>query len=589
MADGLPVADPLLRPGRIGNVLVPNRVVFPPMTTRLADADGFVTADTLAYYGLRARHGVGLVTVEMASPERCGRHRFNELGIDDDRFLPGLAELAALIHLHGAKAAIQLGHGGGHTREDISGEPPVAPSAIPHPVFERFDQTVVPEAMSVARIRACVDAFAAAAVRARRAGFDAVDVHAAHGYLISQFLCPVENRRDDAYGGSLENRARFAVEIIRAIKDAVPDLAVIFRQNGDDFVPGGMTAEEAVEVAVMAEAAGADAIHVTAGHYRSEPSPRIMIPPMHEGEGPFVRFARAVKARVTVPVIAVGRLGDPVRARAVLEEAAADFVALGRPLLADHEWVAKVRAGRTVRRCLGCNSCVDGMRAGDRLHCIVNPVTGRERAFTDTPPIQGERILVIGAGPAGLSYAALLAPGNHVVVIERTQTPGGSLHWAGRAPLYQNVPTEPAALEAYVASLTGAAVELGVEIRYGVDILREPEVVRRFDRVVIATGAAYRFGLGPPIRAALRLSSRAPGPWRRLLAHPALRALFYHRLRRPTGDEVRRRLAPHLAPGASIEVLGDAARPGKTGPAVLSAFRAAFASVPALDGDIAGA
>jgi hypothetical protein len=229
------------------------------------------------------------------------------------------------------------------------------------------------------------------------------------------------------------------------------------------------------------------------------------------------------------------------------------------------------------------------MRAGDRLHCIVNPVTGRERSFADAPVIRGERILVIGAGPAGLSYANLVATGNHVVVVDRAPLPGGAMHWAGRAPLYQNVPTEPAALEAYVASLAEGAVELGVEVRYGVDILREPQRVRGFDRVVVATGAAYRFGLGPLIRAALRLSSHAPGPWRRLLASPALRELFYHRLRRSTGDEVRRRLAPHLAPGTMIEVLGDAARPGKTGPAVLSAFRAGFVGIPALDGDTAGA
>src|ERR1700749_1293131 len=199
--------NPLLSPGRIGGVELKNRIVMPPMTTRLSDDEGNVTDDSIAYYMARVRGGVGLITVEMASPTRAGRHRRRELGIYDGPFVPGLMRLAAAIHAGGAKCSIQLGHGGGHTRKDICGETPVAPSAIPHPVFETTFETIIPEAMSKPRIDECVAAFARAAARAQRAGFDCVEIHAAHGYLISQFLTPFENRRDDEYGGSLQKRA----------------------------------------------------------------------------------------------------------------------------------------------------------------------------------------------------------------------------------------------------------------------------------------------------------------------------------------------------------------------------------------------
>src|SRR6202023_1091527 len=181
----------------------------------------YVTEDTLAYYLARARGGVGLMTIEMASPERAGRHRRREVGIYDDCFLPGLSWLGEAIHRVGSKASIQLGHGGGHTRRDICGETPIAPSAIPHPVYETTFETIVPEAMTRERIAQTIAAHSSAALRAQQAAFDCVEIHAAHGYLISQFLTPFENRRSDQYGGTLENRRRFGAEVLRAVKAAV--------------------------------------------------------------------------------------------------------------------------------------------------------------------------------------------------------------------------------------------------------------------------------------------------------------------------------------------------------------------------------
>jgi 2,4-dienoyl-CoA reductase-like NADH-dependent reductase (Old Yellow Enzyme family) len=547
------------------------------MTTRAADADGYVTEEALAYYRARAEGGVGLVTVEMASPERAGKHRNFELGIYDDCFVPGLTRLADTIHAAGAKACIQLGHGGGHTRLDIAGVSPVAPSAIPHSVQEGHTEIIVPQEMSLARVSEAVEAFAAAAGRAARAGFDAVEIHAAHGYLISQFLAPFENRRTDRYGGSLENRARFGNEIVRAVKAAVPGLAVVFRMNGDDFFEGGLTPDEAVEVAVLAERAGADAIHVTGGHYRSQPNAAIMIPPMATAPTPFAAFARRIRGRVSVPVISVGRFGDPNEAARALADGTADFVALGRPLLADPLWVEKAASGDAVRLCIACNTCVDGMRAGQRLHCYVNPQTGRELAWAGRAlRRRGERIAVIGAGPAGLSYAAEAALANQVSVFERDAVVGGAFRLAGCAPRFQGVEAASDTLFGFVEGLAARCRELGATIELGTDPLRQPGRLDGFDHVVIATGATYPAGMGRLVAMALRKGAARRAPLRHLTEREHLRDWFYYRARSATGHAVGARLPA----GMSAEIIGDALTPGKGDAAILSAFEAAYEAVP---------
>src|SRR5215468_5375957 len=376
----------LLTPARIGSVQIPNRIVMPPMTTRTADEDGFITDDTMAYYLARARGGVGLITVEMASPEKVGRHRRHEIGIYDDCFLPGLTRLVDAIHRAGSKASIQLGHGGGHTRKDICGETPMAPSAIPHPVYETTFETIVPQAMSKERIAETIAAHAAAATRAQKAGFDCVEVHAAHGYLISQFHAPFENRRTDEYGGSLENRARFGLQVLRAVKAAVGEMPVVYRLSVEDFFPGGLTFAEGLEIAIWAAQAGADALHVTAGHYRSLPSAQIVLPPMTFPDATFLDFAAGVKQAVRVPVIAVGRLGDPATATQAVAAGKTDFIALGRSLVADPQWVEKVARDEPIRRCLACNTCINEMRGGARIGCVVNGDAGRETIFAKANP-----------------------------------------------------------------------------------------------------------------------------------------------------------------------------------------------------------
>jgi dimethylglycine catabolism A len=562
----------LLTPARIGDVDIPNRIVLPPMTTRTADADGFVTDDTIAYYAARVAGGVGLITVEMASPEKAGRHRHRELGIYDDRFLPGLAGLVDAIHRGGAKASIQLGHGGGHTRKDICGEAPIAPSAIPHPVFEVTFETIVPEAMTKARIEQTKAAFAEAARRAQRAGFDCVEIHAAHGYLISQFHNAFENRRGDEYGGTLENRARFGLEILRAVKAAVDRMPVIYRISVEDFFPEGMHFAEGKQIAIWAAEVGADALHVAAGHYRSLPSAAMMIPPMRLPEATFLGYAAEIKAQVGIPVIAVGRLGDPAKATDAVERGMADFIALGRTLIADPEWVNKLSRGEPARRCLACNTCVNEMRGGAKLGCVVNAMAGRELTFRNAAPPQRQRIAVIGAGPAGLTYASLVAADNAVTMFEREQEPGGAFRYAGKAPLFQEVEADDRSLETYIGELVRACAQKGVTFRFGTDVRRNPDLLAPFDRIVIATGARYRFGLGPLAAFMLDLGLARRWGFRNLFSSPRWREWFYFRARRGTAEEFRRLARP----GQILIAIGDAEKAGKSKEAIVGAFSAAL-------------
>jgi hypothetical protein len=266
----------------------------------------------------------------------------------------------------------------------------------------------------------------------------------------------------------------------------------------------------------------------------------------------------------------VGRLGDPETAGRAVADGKADFVALGRPLIADPDWVAKVRRGEPVRRCLACNTCVNEMRGGAPLGCVVNAAAGRELAFRDAAPPKGERIAVVGAGPAGLTYASLVAGDNAVTVFEWDSVPGGAFRLAGLAPLFQEVEANPASFADYIAGLVRACEQKGVTFRFGTRATAAALV--GFDRVVLATGARYRFGLGLFVPALLRMGV---GLWpgvRAVMSAPRVRDWFYVRGRRAAA-------AAGVPRGPTVVTIGDAVRPGKSKEAIASAFEAAFHAV----------
>jgi NADPH-dependent 2,4-dienoyl-CoA reductase/sulfur reductase-like enzyme len=288
-------------------------------------------------------------------------------------------------------------------------------------------------------------------------------------------------------------------------------------------------------------------------------------------EGIFLEYAARVKLEVPVPVIGVGRLGNPKVAMQAVDTGKADFVALGRPLISDPDWPSKVRDDVPVRRCIACNRCVDEMRGGDKLGCVVNPAAARETEYRERRALpQGERIAVIGAGPAGLSYAALVADANEVTVFERSDRTGGALRYAGLAPQFQNVEADQPTLDAYLDDLERACRQKNVVFRLGASVTDAADLDGEFDRLVVATGARYRYGFTPMFLRLLRAGLGKSALARRLFNSARVKDWFYYAARRSTRPNLDK------LESRRVVVIGDAAVPGKTRDAVESAFKAAL-------------
>lgn len=421
----------MFSPGRIGRLTAKNRLVLPPMVRNYADENGCATARYLAHIERIARGGVGTIILEATFVRQDGKGFSHELGLHNDAVIPGLRTLVDAAHRHGALIGIQLFHGGRQASSQTSGSQPVAPSAIPDPLVNELPHELTP-----AEIGDIVAAFGAAAGRAKTAGFDFVEIHGAHGYLVAQFLSPFSNKRTDAYGGTPEKRRRFLEEVYAAVRAATEkDFPITVRLSGEEPLPGGLPIDETVATARRLEQLGAAALHITCGNYATY-AQGTMIPPMAVPDGVLVPLAERVKAAVNIPVITVGKLRTSRMVEEILRTKQADFVALGRSLLADPDWPAKVAAGKEgqVRHCVACNEgCISRLFAQESVWCTVNPEVGREPAFANLGGGDGRKLLVVGGGPAGMAAAYWAASAGFKVVLHEADSRLGGQLWAAAA------------------------------------------------------------------------------------------------------------------------------------------------------------
>lgn len=347
-----------------------------PMGTNFASQEGCITERNILYYTTRASGGAGLIIVEAAHLDSTQRHRPNGIRISDDSFIAGLSELTQAIHASDVPVFQQLTHPGRLASSTVTGVQPIGASPVPHPVTGE-----IPHSLSVEEILAVEDMFAEAARRVKQAGFDGVEIHGGHGYLLAEFVSPYTNKRTDQYGGDLDNRTRFPLELVRKVRQTVgEDFPISFRLSATEFIPDGFCLDEAKLFAVKLAEAGVDVLHISAGN-NEQPSTMVKtIPLLSTPSGCFAHFAAAIKAVVNIPVITVGRIDSPAAAEKILGEGQADLIALGRALIADPYWPVKAQEGRVseINKCIACNKgCIGMLNRHERICCTVNPWVGQ--------------------------------------------------------------------------------------------------------------------------------------------------------------------------------------------------------------------
>jgi 2,4-dienoyl-CoA reductase (NADPH2) len=467
----------LFTPIQVGNMELKNRIVMPAMHY-LSSWEGMVLPHHRDYFVERAKGGAALIIIGGCTIDETSG-AINMLSAKDDKFIPGLAGLAKKVQSHGAKIAAQLYHAGRYSHSILMGGKQSVSSS---PIRSRFTRET-PRELSIPEIKEVHRNYALAAARIQRAGFDAVEVIASAGYLISQFLSPLVNRRKDEYGGDLENRMRFGMEVIEEIRREVgPDFPIIARVAGNEFMDGGLGNEEARLFSRGLEKAGANMINVTGGwHETRVPQITMGLP-----RGGFVYLAQGIKQAVSIPVMACNRISDPILAERILRDGQADLIGFARGLIADPELPQKAMEGRfdDINYCIACNQgCFDPIFEGKPQTCLVNARAGAEGKRTLEPASSGKKVMVIGGGPAGMEAARVAAlRGHQVSLYEKSETLGGQLPLAGAPPGRAEFLTFVRYLEGQMRRLN-VAVYRGTEVT-PLEVEREkPEVV------ILATGA----------------------------------------------------------------------------------------------------
>ncbi len=476
--------DNLFEPIKIGPLSIKNRIYMPAMHLNMC-RNYQVTEQILAFYAERARGGAGMISVGYASVNEVAANQMH-IGAHDDKFIPGLTRLATTIKDNGARAVVQLNHAGRYNHSMLlGGKMPVGPSPIPSRLTGE-----TPQELSVDEIEATIASFALAAQRVKQAGFDAVEILCGTGYLISAFLSPATNQRSDDYGGSIDKRMRFGLDIMRAVRAAVgTDFPIIARVNGNDFMTNGIGRETMCEFVCQLEKSGADAFCVNVGWHESRvPQIQTKVP-----RGVYAYLARGIRDVANVPVIASHRINDPVIAREILADGSCDMVAMGRALIADPHLPEKSRDGREkeIVHCVACaQGCFDHLFEMRAVECLCNPRAGHEYQEKTEGNETAKHVLVVGGGPGGMSAAlAACERGHQVTLVEQTGKLGGQLFLAGAPPGREEF-LQLAADLAYQVRSASIKLLLGTSADMTLIERLQPDVV------IMATGGT---AVAPPI------------------------------------------------------------------------------------------
>jgi 2,4-dienoyl-CoA reductase-like NADH-dependent reductase (Old Yellow Enzyme family)/thioredoxin reductase len=486
--------DNLFQPGQIGKLALKNRIVFQPLESMFASVDGEVTQRLIDYYVRRAEGGAAMLVVHSA--QACTQvdpiDPFpHSIRVDDNAYVPMLAELTEAVHAAGAKIALLVSAGGGVQamgfpyKRGLEGLQPttnVGAGTVQSLVAQRPVRK-----LTVYEIKKIIELYGLSARRVMQAGFDAFYIHALGGYLTSQFISPHFNDRNDEYGGDFDRRARFLLELVEACrKNTTPDFPLVVRISIDECFPSGRGIEETCKLLHLLEDAGVSAIDAGAGIYESM---HMIIPPIYLPKGVLVDYAAAAKKAVRIPVITQGRLYDPTMADSVIRDGKADFIGLARGLLADPQWVNKLKEDREneIRKCTTCNLCSDRVLGGLTVRCAVNPTAGRESKYPEIPPpaVERKKVVIVGAGPGGMECARIAAERGHSVKLyERTgELGGGQFKLAASAPFKEEFFNLIQYYQSQFARLPNVTVLLNREVT-----LRDIESDYP-DVVVLATGA----------------------------------------------------------------------------------------------------